>query len=187
MKANKLVKKVYFDSPVILTFAGICCVMCILNYITANTINNIFALRHIGLQLLTYIFVHSGFEHLFNNMLLIILVGPAVEEKYGSEYTAIAIGTTAILSGLANCLLFSTGVLGASGIVFLMIVLSAFKSFKDDKVPLTTIIVVALYLGREILAGVFSNDDISQFGHIAGGLCGIAWGIYLNKKLGKNK
>lgn len=182
MRDNKLAKKVYIDSPVIIGYAAICCLMCVLNYVTAGTINNLFALRHIGIQLATYFFVHSGFEHLFSNLLLLMLVGPSVEEKYGSEYTAFCITTTGIISGILNCLLFNNGVLGASGIVFLMIVLSAFKSFKDGKVPVTTIIVVAIYLGNEILTGIFAHDNVSQFIHIAGGVCGIAWGIYLNKK-----
>lgn len=187
MKDIKLGKKIYFNSPVILIFALVCVILCVLNYMTVGAVNRLFALRHIGFQLITYIFVHSGFDHLFSNMVLLMLVGPSVEEKYGSEFTAIAIMSTAIVSGILNCLLFSTGVLGASGIVFLLIVLSAFKSFKDNRLPLTTIIVIALYLGREVLNGILVNDEISQFGHIIGGVCGIVWGIYLNKRINKVK
>ena len=185
MKDIKLIKGVYFNSPVIIGYASICFIMCILNYITVGVVNNIFACYHIGYQLITYIFVHGGIEHLFNNMLLLLLIGPNVEEKYGSKFLMIAMATTAIISGLANCILFNTGVLGASGIVFLLVVLSAFREIKDNKIALTTIIVVVLYLGREVLAGVLKYDDISQFGHIAGGICGIVWGCIYEKKFKK--
>jgi len=72
------------------------------------------------------------------------------------------------------------GIMGASGIVFMLIVLSAFTNIQQGKIPLTLILVVICYLGNEVLTGVLSTDNISQFGHIAGGIMGMIWGfIYM--------
>ena len=42
--------------------------------------------------------------------------------------------------------------------------------------------VVILYLGEQVAAGIFSADNISQLTHIVGGLCGGIFGMLMNKK-----
>jgi hypothetical protein len=44
-------------------------------------------------------------------------------------------------------------------------------------VPLTFILILGLYLGREIL-GSFKSNDISEFAHIVGGFCGSLFGFF---------
>ena len=43
---------------------------------------------------------------------------------------------------------------------------------------LTFILVMLLYLGREVWNSVASKDNISQFAHIAGGLAGSVMGFF---------
>ena len=44
---------------------------------------------------------------------------------------------------------------------------------------MTMLLVVALYLGNEVVDGLSESDNISQMTHIVGGLCGIVFGFSL--------
>ena len=69
--------------------------------------------------------------------------------------------------------------LGASGVVFMMIVLSSFTEMKKGGIPVTLILVVIFYLGGEIMDGIRGSDSISQLTHIVGGVCGMFFGFTL--------
>ena len=170
MPANKPKFKISYNCPVVLTYAAVCLVLVAVNALTGGWL----------VRCITYFFGHSGWEHYASNMLLMLLVGPVVEEKYGSGNLAFMILVTGIASGIINCIFFDTGVIGASGIVFMMIILSAFTNVKKGEIPLSLLLVAAIYLGREIVSA-FTPDSVSQFGHIMGGLFGLFWGIYYYK------
>lgn len=183
---HKTKYRLSYNCPVVLTYAAICLVMLAVNWITGGWWNQHVMICHANTSFLdpmtyircvTYFFGHANWEHYASNMLLMLLVGPVVEEKYGSGNLAFMILITGTASGLINCIFLSTGVIGASGIVFMMIILSAFTNVKRGEIPLTLILVAAIYLGREIV-NAFSPDNISQFGHILGGIFGLFWGIY---------
>lgn len=184
--------KLSYNSPVILTFAGICLVFLIVDLITGGWFHKMFLVcyGHPSLldpltyvRTLLYIFGHGSVQHFTNNMIMLLLVGPVVEEKYGSWNTAVMILVTGVASGILNSIFFSTGVIGASGIVFLMIILSAFTNMKRGEIPLSLILVSVIYLGQEVWNAIAApNDGISQFGHIMGGLFGLAFGIYYHFK-----
>ena len=170
-----------YNCPVVLTYAGICLVLVFLDWLTQGWLNTYVMVCYGHPSLLdpmtyvrcvTYFFGHSGWSHYASNMLLMLLVGPVVEEKYGSGNLIFMIMVTGIASGIINCIFFDTGIIGASGIVFMMIILSAFTNMKKGE-----ILVAAIYLGREIV-NAFTPDTVSQFGHIMGGIFGLFWGIY---------
>ena len=87
---------------------------------------------------------------------------------------------TALVTGLLHILFASLlgdpmvneGLLGASGIVFMLIILSSLTNFQKGTIPLTFILVAILFLGKEIYAGLTAEDNISQLAHIGGGICG---------------
>ena len=125
---------------------------------------------------------HADYEHYMGNMLLILLVGPGLEEKYGSGTMVWTIAVTALVTGLAHFVFFPGSVLlGASGVVFMMIVLSSFTAMRRGEIPITLILVVIFYLGGEILDGLFKQDNISQITHIVGGLCGLVFGFTIRR------
>ncbi|MCB8818228.1 rhomboid family intramembrane serine protease [Desulfosporosinus shakirovi] len=120
---------------------------------------------------------HGDWSHYSSNMVLFLVLGPILEEKYKSQSFLIMITITALVSGLFHAILFSSTVLlGASGIIFMMIVLSSVAGMKDGKIPLTLILVIIIYLGGEILS-VGSKDGIAHIAHILGGVCGAAFGL----------
>lgn len=188
--SNKKFKLTY-NSPVILTFAAICIVVLILNMITRGFTNRLLFICYghgnlldplTYLRLFSYAFGHANFAHLAGNMTMLLLVGPIAEERYGSWNLCIMMAVTALAGGILNTLFFNTGILGASGIVFLMIILSAFTGMKKGEIPLTLILVAAIYLGQEIYSGLFANDNVSHFGHLCGGVSGLGFGAYFYKK-----
>ena len=75
----------------------------------------------------------------------------------------------------AACLSLAVGV-GASGLAFMMILLSSFTNHREGELPLTFVLVVLLFLAKEV-ANAFNQDDISQFAHIIGGGFGSLFGF----------
>ena len=82
------------------------------------------------IRLFGHVLGHANWEHFLNNMLLLLVVGPPMEEKYGSIPLLKGILFTALVTGVLQCILFpNTGLLGASGIVFMLIMLSSLAGF----------------------------------------------------------
>ena len=104
-----------------------------------------------------------------------------LEENYGSTSLLVMIVITAFVTGVLNVLLFRSYLLGASGVVFMMILLSSFTNFSHGEIPLTFILVLILYMGVQLLDS-FNSDNISQFAHIVGGLCGSFFGFFRTNK-----
>ncbi len=183
-------KVIDYNSPVILTFAGVSLVALILGLCTGGLTNRLFFSVYRSsllsplsyIRLFTHVLGHADISHYLGNMMFFLLLGPGIEEKYGSKLTLTMIAITAVVTGLINCLLFpGTALLGASGVVFCLIVLSSMTGLKDGKIPLTLIIVCVLYIGQEVVNALFVNDNVSQLTHIVGGACGCVMG-FVNKK-----
>ena len=102
-------------------------------------------------------------------MLIILVVGPLLEEKYGSANIVLIIIATAFFSGIANIIMFpQTKLLGANGVVFAFILLSSITSFDQGKIPLTFLLVAVIYIGGQILSAIMVQDSISNTTHIIG-------------------
>ena len=74
-----------------------------------------------------------------------------------------------------------TGLLGASGVAFMLILLSSFANYQRGRIPLTLILVAVIYLSGEIIDGLTQQDDISHLTHIIGGICGTVFGWAITK------
>lgn len=183
-------KKLQFNAPVILGIFFISLAALILGTATdgASTLAVFSVYRASLLSPLTYIrfvghiFGHANVSHFFNNMLLLLVVGPPLEKLYGSKTLALGILFTAVATGLLQFLIFPGSVLlGASGIVFMLIMLSSLAGGKNGQIPITLILVAVMYLGQEVYSILFVNDNVANLMHIVGGVCGIGMGFMLNK------
>ena len=179
-----------FNAPVILTFALLSLLALLLgNWTNGTATHQYFSVYRASLSdPLTYVrFIghvlgHADYEHYMGNMLLLLLVGPGLEEKYGSGTMVWMILVTALVTGLVHFVFFpGSALLGASGVVFMMIVLSSFTAMRRGEIPVTLIFVVIFYLGGEIMDGLFKKDNISQITHIVGGLCGLIFGFTVRR------
>lgn len=184
--------KIDYNAPVVLTFALISLVSLILGYITGGISTSlIFTLYRSPsimtlLRMFTYTLGHADITHFMGNMTLFLVVGPMLEEKYGSKTLLLYIMITAFVSAIIFLIFCpNQGLVGASGIVFMMILLSSVTSVKNGQLPLTMILVAIVYIGAQILDGVFIRDNVSQLCHIAGGVCGCVLGMtkpFMKKK-----
>lgn len=180
--------RIKYNAPVVLTYAIICALVLSLAQTLLPNLMNWFIVPgrgyfHFGsirswLTLFTHVIGHGHWPHLISNFTLILIIGPMLEETYGSTELLVMMIITALVTGVLNVLFFRTGLLGASGVVFMMILLSSFTNFSKGEIPLTFILVLTLYLGVQFLE-IFSPEEnnISQFAHIIGGLCGSFFGF----------
>lgn len=182
--------RVSFNSPVILSFTGLCLLALILSYISSGHTNTLLfsVYRSSFTNPLTYVRLfghvlgHANLEHFMGNIMLILVLGPMLEEKYGSSNILFVILATALATGLANVLLFPhVMLLGASGVVFAFIMLSSFTCVRDKEIPLTFILVAILYIGEQVYEGLFVKSNISNLSHILGGLVGAGLGYVMHK------
>ena len=182
--------KLKYNSPVVLTFSLLSLAALILGYLTGgeSTVKYFAVYRApltdplTYLRLFTHVLGHSGYTHYMSNMLIILLVGPALEEKYGSRQLLIGIAAAAVITGVFHMIFFRSALMGASGVVFMMIVMASFSGFKQGTIPVTLVLILVLYVGSEIVDMFTHADNVSQSAHIVGGLWGLVWGWKLNQR-----
>ncbi|MGD1847381.1 MAG: rhomboid family intramembrane serine protease [Salibacteraceae bacterium] len=174
--------RITFNAPFALSFGLLASLVLLIDVLTNGAM-----VQNMGLlpswswagsyRMLTYIFCHANFMHLLGNLLFLLLLGPILEEKYGTWSLALMTAITAIVTGVINALLFDQGLIGASGIVFMFILLSSIVNVRKREIPLSFVFIAVIYLGGEI-ANSFEEDNISQFAHILGGLMGGVFGYW---------
>ena len=184
-------KRITFNSPVILAFVFISFGAMAANYLTLGASNKLlFVTYHSSLanpltyvRFFTHVLGHAGWSHYIGNMMYILLLGPMLEEKYGSAKIVEVIMTTALITGLINYFLFpGVALCGASGVVFAFILITSFTGFNEGEIPLTVILVALIFIGQQVYEGIFLQDDVSNLSHIIGGLVGAVIGYNLNMK-----
>lgn len=175
--------KLKFNSPVVLGFSLLCVAVFFLDKIMLGQLIPFFALGHVSfsnpvslITLFTHVIGHASLEHLIGNLTFILLLGPIIEEKFGDKRTLFMMLLTALATGFLNILFFHTGLMGASGIVFMFILLVSFTNTKSGEIPVTFILIAILFIGKEILQSL-QSDQISQFAHVMGGIAGSVFGF----------
>jgi len=180
---------VTWNSPFVLSYAAACAVALLLSYLTHGKTNVVLFSVHghdalndplSWLRMITHACGHVDTTHLMANFGLILLVGPLVEEKYGTKRMTLMALSVAFITGLLHTLLFSGMLLGASGIAFMIIILSSLTNARKGTLPLTFILVTTLFIGSEVMRS-FESDQVSQFAHIIGGICGAAYGFWAKR------
>ncbi|MDY4080411.1 MAG: rhomboid family intramembrane serine protease [Candidatus Metalachnospira sp.] len=135
-------------------------------------------------RIFTYMFIHSGIEHIMFNGLSLFIYGTRVEKYCGNLKTA----AIYFISGLSGGLLsagFNTGFcVGASGAIFgllgAVLVISKKTGQKLDGLGYTTMLAVAVVsIGMGML-----DAGVDNFGHIGGFIGGLISSalIYRSKK-----
>ena len=170
--------RITYNAPVVLTFALIAVGV----HLLGDSFKHHFVMRPqldgLGdyIALFSHIAGHASWEHLLGNFTLILLLGPLLEERQGSLSLLVMILATALVTSLLNLFFFKTHVLGASGVVFMFILLASTANLRRREIPLSFIAVATLYLGGELVAA-FREDQVSQMAHLIGGLVGAGFGF----------
>ncbi|MBB6459662.1 rhomboid family intramembrane serine protease [Flammeovirga kamogawensis] len=182
--------RIQYNAPVTLTYTFISAAFIILKEFLFIDLTSIFSVGGYGsmaitnpvtyIRLFTHVIGHGSWEHFMGNFTYILLLGPILEEKYGSKQLLNMILVTAFITGIINAIFLSSGLLGASGVVFMFILLSSIVNVQKGGIPLTFVLIVILFLGQELLSA-FDKDNISQLAHVIGGICGAIFGFSIDK------
>ncbi len=187
LKQIKLEDTFQYNSKVILSFFIICLIVFIINLITKGKSNTLLFSNYRSsllnpltyFRMISHIFGHSNWNHLRKNFLYILLIGPMVEEKYGSINLIIMILITAFSTGIVNFIRGKVKIVGSSDIVYMLIILSSFTNLEQGKIPITLILIIIFYIVDELRALFKKNDRVSHSSHLIGALCGCIYGFYI--------
>lgn len=180
--------KIKYNAPVTLTFAFLCIAVLVLKILLfPYLIEDFFTVpAHANfnpvnptsyLLLVSHVFGHANWEHLLGNLAFILLLGPLLEETYGSFMLFVMCFTTAFVTGVLNVCFLPQSLMGSSGIAFMMILLSSFTNTTKGEIPLTFLTVFILYVVKDI-STVVEHAEFSQFAHLVGGACGSLFGYF---------
>lgn len=157
-----------------------------------------FALHDVGSgfqlwQLVSYMFLHGGFMHLFFNMFALWMFGRQIEYDLGTKrfivyYFACGIGA-GVINLIVNSLMGTPGLtVGASGAVF-GILLAFGMLHPNDRImllippiPIKAKWFVIIYGGIELLEGVRAADNVAHFAHLGGMIFGAALLLWWKKQ-----
>jgi len=125
-----------------------------------------------------YPFAHINFEHLINNLGFILLLGPLLEDRYGHKTLFTLIFITHLVITFIIFLLGESGISGLSGISYMMIIMGSLSQSRDNKVPISFILVSFLYISLEVINMRNADNTTANSVHLIGGLCGIIFGMF---------
>ncbi|MGQ9603510.1 MAG: rhomboid family intramembrane serine protease [bacterium] len=139
-------------------------------------------------QLVTYLFIHASFMHLFFNMIVLWFLGTELERYWGSNYFIRFYLVTGIGAGLVNVLIQPRSlipIVGASGAIFGLIMGFAL-AFPDREIWLYFVIRIkakhlAALLGfiEVIMILAMPGGKVARFAHLGGLLVGY---LYLKQE-----
>ena len=183
--------KISFNAPVTLGLVTICFFATLMGVLTGGqTTRLLFMTYHSSLRdpltylrFVTHIFGHSGWEHFIGNVMYLLLLGPLLEEKYGYDRIFKVVLITAVSTSLINYIFFpNIALCGASGVVFAFIILASFTGFREGEIPLTFLLVAAIFIGQQVYEGFAIKDNVSNMAHIIGGVVGAVIGFQFNRR-----
>jgi len=124
----------------------------------------------------SHIFGHGSWSHLHGNALLLLLVGPPCEAALGAPRLSKIIIWTALASSVSHMALApgNSVQLGASGVVFALILLNSLLQRQEEKLPLTFVLTAGLWLSRELLAP--GGQGVAHSAHLVGAGVGTLFG-----------
>ena len=110
------------------------------------------------ITILTHCFGTTDIISLLINMVLLLIMGPAVEERYGSPLLILMSFIAVLLTGVLTACISSTPVTGAASLVLLFIFLSSIQAFQKKQLQFSWMLVIAFYIAKDIIKGPFGKD-----------------------------
>ena len=144
------------------------------------------------IRFVAYTVSHKDLTHLTGNFSSILLIGPLLEQTYGSWRLLRIMVVTVVIAGVLSSVLFNTALIGASVVVFLFLILGSSVAChmgvpqggspggrSRQEVPISFACVLVLTFGREIVLALKSDGSVSHFSHAVGGIIGGVLGLGL--------
>lgn len=184
---EEIISKFDYNAPVILTYFFICLIILIIDKLCKGKFSATFFTTYKSdsllnpltyFKLISHSLGHENWDHLYSNFIKILLIGPLIEEKYRSINLLIAMVLTSLIIGIVNKVFGKGGILGASGVAYMLILLSSFVNMENGKIPITLTLIILFFVVDEVIK-LFrrKKDGVSHLGHITGAICGIVFGL----------
>lgn len=140
-------------------------------------------------QLVTSIFLHGSFEHLFYNMFALALFGSILEKIIGYKKFLIVYFVSGIIAGIGT-IPFYTASLGASGAIFgilgTLTILRPSMTVYVGYVPMPMAFAAIIWAAIDMI-GMFAPSGTANAAHLFGLFFGIIIGFYLRKSFGEHR
>jgi len=144
-------------------------------------------------QLITYMFMHGDFTHIFFNMFALWMFGLELENLWGSKKFLIYYTICGLGAALANLLIapFFTTVgptIGASGSVYGILIAFGYlfpnrQIYIYFMIPLKAKYLVILYMALEVFAVASQSETgIAHIAHLGGAVVGFIYLLITNRK-----
>ena len=190
---EEIITKFDYNAPVILTYFFICLIILMIDKLCKGKFSATFFTTYKNdsllnpltyFKLISHSLGHADWDHLYSNFIKILLIGPLIEEKYGSINLLIAMIITSLIIGIINKLFGKGRILRASGVAYMLILLSSFVNMENGKIPITLTLIILFFVVDEVIK-LFrrKKDGVSHLGHITGAICGVVFGILTLKGL----
>ncbi len=185
--------RVPFNLPV--SYSGIILAICIIIYFLSLIVPE-FVYGYLALNpdylmqrpwtLITYMFVHASFDHLFWNMLFLFFFGMELERRVGDLRFLQIYLLSGIVAAVAQMLITSGGLVGASGALYgvlgcLAIIAPEIRVLLFFVIPISIRAAVVVFALIDFLT-MGTADNIAHMAHIAGLLVGLAFGYSMKKR-----
>lgn len=176
-----------YNSVVIISYFLICLTILILNNISKGKLNNFLTIKKGSIlnpmnyiRLITSGLCHKDWAHFRNNFIIILLIGPMLEEKYGSIELLEMLLITTTVTTVCHSLIHKSASIGASDNVYMMVVLCSIVNIINGKIPITLVLIFLFYLADEIIKSLGKNkDNVAHDSHIIGAICGFIYGYFI--------
>lgn len=139
-------------------------------------------------QLITHMFAHGGFFHLFFNMFVLWMFGTMLERVWGAKRFLIFYFACGLAAAAAHLLLEDVAAVGASGAIMGLFGAFAFLFPNTEliifpiPVPVKAKYAVAIMAAFDLFGGVSSaGDNIAHFAHLGGLAMGLLLVFYWKK------
>ncbi|BDC36003.1 MAG: rhomboid family intramembrane serine protease [Candidatus Methanoliparum thermophilum] len=138
--------------------------------------------------IVTYMFLHGNFGHLFFNMIALFFLGPELERRIGRKLFLIVYFVSGILSGVGHILFISNPmipVIGASGAIFgvlaCLAIIAPRMTIYIYFFPIKMIYALLFFILINLIM-LPLDTDVAYFAHLIGLIVGSIFGVILNKK-----
>jgi hypothetical protein len=184
----------YIPSGLPVTYSGLilltCIVVFLISIIFPGFVYNYLALNPDYVMqrpwtLITYMFVHADFNHLFWNMLFLFFFGMELERRVGENKFLQIYILSGIVAALGQMMISTGSMVGASGALFgvmgcLAIIAPEIRILLFFVIPMSIRGAVVLFALIDFLT-LGSADNIAHMAHIVGLLVGLAYGQVMMK------
>jgi uncharacterized protein len=136
--------------------------------------------------ILTYIFLHASFEHIFYNMFALAIFGFVLEKIVGGKKFLTVFFMSGIAAGIGSLIFYDSSI-GASGAIYgvmgmLAILRPRMTVFVGYGIPMPMILAVVLWSAGDIFGFFTPLESVAYAAHLFGLASGLIYGLYIRNE-----